>query len=409
MPMPPSLDALPIDVRVGGRLSALDTRPLPPCAPQVLAFLGELSQHLLASPAARTYPDVAAFAYWCRPANLRRVAASQGEGGSAGGTRLGRGLALHIAPANVPVNFAFSLVFGMLAGNANVVRLSETRHAQADVICAALTQLLQAPAHRRLAEMTRVIAYPRNDEVTAALSALCHVRVLWGGDQTIAHLRRLPIPARCVEVAFADRYSMCILGAQAVCDADTGTLAQLVQGFHNDTYTLDQNACSSPQLVIWQGEGERIQQAQQRFWPALAELVRQRDGLSAVAAVDKFSQLCSMAMAQPQALVAQRHGNFVYRIPFGELPADIDQHRGRHGVFSEYGANDLACLATVVAEKYQTVTCFGVERQSVVEAIVDAGLPGVDRVVPVGRALDIGVVWDGYDLIGTMSRVIADV
>ena len=37
--------------------------------------------------------------------------------------RLGRGMIFHIAPSNVPVNFAYSLISGLLAGNKNIVRL----------------------------------------------------------------------------------------------------------------------------------------------------------------------------------------------------------------------------------------------------------------------------------------------
>ena len=36
----------------------------------------------------------------------------------------------------------------------------------------------------------------------------------------------------------------------------------------------------------------------------------------------------------------------------------------------------------------------------------DVMLRGIDRVVPVGRALDMDIVWDGYDLIGSLSRLI---
>lgn len=40
------------------------------------------------------------------------------------GITQGRGVAFHIAPSNVAVNFAFSLAAGLLTGNANIVRLS---------------------------------------------------------------------------------------------------------------------------------------------------------------------------------------------------------------------------------------------------------------------------------------------
>ena len=34
---------------------------------------------------------------------------------------VGRGVAFHISPSNVPVNFAYSLFTGLLMGNANIV------------------------------------------------------------------------------------------------------------------------------------------------------------------------------------------------------------------------------------------------------------------------------------------------
>ena len=33
-------------------------------------------------------------------------------------------------------------------------------------------------------------------------------------------------------------------------------------------------------------------------------------------------------------------------------------------------------------------------------------LLGIDRVVPIGKALDISLIWDGYDVIDSLSRTI---
>jgi hypothetical protein len=65
-------------------------------------------------------------------------------------------------------------------------------------------------------------------------------------------------------------------------------------------------------------------------------------------------------------------------------------------------------LKTIVGERYQTVTCFGVDPEEIISLVVDTGWTGIDRVVPVGKALDIGVVWDGYNLIESLSRIVAD-
>ena len=38
--------------------------------------------------------------------------------------------------------------------------------------------------------------------------------------------------------------------------------------------------------------------------------------------------------------------------------------------------------------------------------IIENNVSGIDRIVPVGRALDMDVVWDGYDVISSLSRVV---
>ena len=39
--------------------------------------------------------------------------------------------------------------------------------------------------------------------------------------------------------------------------------------------------------------------------------------------------------------------------------------------------------------------------------ILTNNIVGVDRLVPIGRAFDIGPIWDGYDIIYSLSRIIS--
>jgi hypothetical protein len=38
--------------------------------------------------------------------------------------------------------------------------------------------------------------------------------------------------------------------------------------------------------------------------------------------------------------------------------------------------------------------------------VEEYGVPGVDRIVPVGKTMELSFIWDGYDMIETMSRVV---
>jgi hypothetical protein len=65
-------------------------------------FLSALSNELIKLPIVRQFSDVATFAFFCRKANLLAFKKKQTESI----IRLGRGVVFHVAPSNVPVNFA---------------------------------------------------------------------------------------------------------------------------------------------------------------------------------------------------------------------------------------------------------------------------------------------------------------
>ena len=89
------------------------------------------------------------------------------------------------------------------------------------------------------------------------------MRLIWGGDATVEHIRALPASKRCVDICFPDRYSLCILAAKAINEASQIELEKLISNFYNDVYLFDQNACSSPHLILWQGEDQEILKAKE--------------------------------------------------------------------------------------------------------------------------------------------------
>jgi hypothetical protein len=172
-------------------------------------------------------------------------------------------------------------------------------------------------------------------------------------------------------------------------------------------FLLDQNACSSPHLILWQGTVHEVETAQKRFWDAMQELLNMKGPLKSIHAVDKYTHLCRTAINVDGMRVTPASDNRIFRVALEELPENIAEYRGRYGFFFETIDNNLSQLSRIVNSRYQTLTCFGVDINAIAQIVVANGLPGIDRVVPIGKALDIGVVWDGYDLIPTMSRIVA--
>lgn len=378
------------------------TRPLPPFASEVRLFLECLSSRLMADPAAKGLPDVIAFAWWCRKANIERLAAVYDDGTC----RIGRGLAFHVTPSNMPVNFAFSWVFSLLAGNANIVRLPGREFPQIPLILGHVGRSLGGDEFPEIRAMNAFVSYGREEEINRSLSAIADLRILWGGDGTIDEIRRVaPLPVRAIDIGFADRFSLCVLGAEGILALDQGGLQRLAGGFFNDAYLMDQNACSSPHLVVWLGSEEETARAMELFWNAIEKETERRYILPPVLAVDKLTQACRDAIDLESADGLERSSNRVYRLRLKALDPRIADHRCRGGYFYEYRAGSLAALAPMVKRCYQTLAYFGVRSEDLRSFVLQNRLTGIDRIVPVGEAMSIGLIWDGYDLIRTFSRV----
>ncbi|MCF0247640.1 MAG: hypothetical protein HUJ86_03440 [Synergistes sp.] len=317
--------------------------------------------------------------------------------------RLGRGAAFHIAPSNIPINFAFSWFFSLLAGNANIVRLSSKHFPQVEIFCSLVKSLL--PKHPEIQKRTALITYPADDDVTASFCAAADARIIWGGDETISSIRRFPTKPRCVDVTFADRYSAAILDGDAVIKCTAPELRRLAEGFYNDTFLMDQNACSSPHILFWINGSEK---AKEIFRNELAGVVSERYELQGMTAVDKFVRLCEDALDRPEAeSVSRIRGNLIYFVRLSSIPKDgASSLRGKGGYFYEYDIASLDEAAGFVDEKFQTVTYFGVSAEDIRNVVIEKRLSGIDRIVPVGSAMDIDIIWDGYDLVRVLSRVV---
>ena len=375
-------------------------RPLKPFDDNAVSFLNSLSAVLMKN---RAYPDISTFGFWCRRSALLQEKTKYDDINE----RLGKGIVFHSTPSNVPVNFAFSFASGLLAGNANIVRLPGKPFEQVDIICDAVKELL-ADKYKDIAPYVCFVKFPPVKEIADVFSSMCNVRVIWGGDMTVAELRQSELPARATEITFADRYSFGVIDADAVDRASDEELRKLAEAFYNDTYLMDQNACSAPHLICWKKTSvtnEVMQNTQKRFWDSIYSVAQKYD-LADIKASDKYTDLCDKVMRRTVSDV-ERYDNLLYVCKLSQLPQDVVMScRGRYGMFFEYEFSDWDELSVLSDTRVQTCAVFGVDPEEVAGFITDNNIQGIDRIVPFGKTLEIDTVWDGYDLIGSMSRVI---
>ena len=218
----------------------------------------------------------------------------------------------------------------------------------------------------------------------------------------------MPMPPHAVELAFPDRWSLAVF-SQAAFSALTGEeRAALAHRFYNDTYQMDQNACSSPQMVLWLEDGGSAE-GRRLWWEAVAEEAGRRYPFGHYQAARKLEKLCLDAMTMvdaPIVRVERYAGNKLYVAGLDTLPADPTVLRGGFGLFFQCGLADLEALPSLLGPKVQTLVCGGLEPERVARLLAERRCTGVDRVVTLGQALEMDTIWDGKDLIACLSRVI---
>ena len=376
--------------------SKLNSEPLKPFDEKVLSFLDSFSRELSTCNNLTDYPDLKSLSFWCRKNNFLNMKKNYASLDN----KLGVGLIFHITPSNIPTNFAYSLIFGLLSGNANLVKVPSKNFKQIDIICKILKKLLSKNVS--LKNKISVVKYKNNENFTRKMSSICNARVIWGGDKTINDIRSHQINERAIDLTFADRYSFCIISPNKLKKLSELDFNNLIKKFYNDTYLVDQNACSSPHLIIWLGKQD--EKLKEKFWQKLYENIKTKYDLSDSAVIEKYSNLCKYAAALKNIKDIKNYSNLIYKIKLKNVNHENHLNRGKWGLFFEYELNNLNKIAKIINNKYQTVTYFGVEKSLIKDFVIKNKLKGIDRIVPIGQSLDISLLWDGRDVISTLTR-----
>lgn len=375
-----------------------DTCPKHPFDDSVVDFLNALSKTLMKSREAKAYPDVITLGFWMRKSSVLALK-ERFEDESSDIIKIGRGVAFHIAPSNVPVNYAYSLLTGLLTGNANVVRVPSKDFPQVSIINRAINEVIEE--YPDMKKYICLVRYGRDQKVNDLFSSLADTRIIWGGDNTIAEIRKSPLGPRAGEIAFADRYSLAVIDSEkylTVSDKE-----RLAEEFYNDTYLSDQNACTSPRLVVWMGEKKK--EAKELFWKFEHDLVKKKYQFQPIMGINKLTSSYLVAAAKEGTHIEKHEDNYIVRVNVPEVKPELMELKDNSGFFFEFDCDDILEIRDFCNNTHcQTIGFLG-ERNAIMPLLV-SGIKGVDRVVPIGKTMDFDFIWDGYNLVERLTRTI---
>ena len=167
---------------------------------------------------------------------------------------------------------------------------------------------------------------------------------------------------------------------------------------------MNQAACNSPHFIFW--IGKKNVKFQNKFWSKLNDFTSKHYSLDEKGAVDKYSNLISNIFTQKKFDGVKIFKNNLYVIRPNKNLDKIENIRGIHGTFFEKNIVNISYLKKFITKKCQTITYFGIKKNVIENFLNNSNLLGVDRIVPIGKGLEIDTVWDGYDTINSLSRII---
>lgn len=166
-------------------------------------------------------------------------------------------------------------------------------------------------------------------------------------------------------------------------------------------------ACSSIKLVAWVGEENIIQESKILFWNNLNSYLNKRipEDIQGAEIINKLIAEASLAITN-NACIKNHKNPYINVIELESLEfADGLYHSGA-GLFYEIEVGDLNEIYKFITRKHQTIAQFGFSKDELKDSIKLNMPNGIDRIVPVGQALDFSNIWDGNDLLLSFCREI---
>ena len=371
----------------------LSLSPLSVFTPAILTFIEDLSACLLKDPQCKNVPELVALGFWLRRANILYMLARDPSGVSKA-----LGTVIHFTPANVDTMFVYSWVCSLLMGNNNIVRVASAESQAKSVLLALLDRVMGQAEHTEIAKRNAFVTYAKTSDCGVELSLQADARVIWGGDDSVNAIRALACKPRCRDITFADRYSAALINGKTLDSEEE--IAKLASLLWKDTEPYAQQACSSPRVIYWLGDAG----LQQKVFEQIDALAQSKE----IATNQLNNHLVTSQLLQSQGGAAlPLVMNAICAVSVSSLNQKILAWHSGSGLFLVYQINSVEELAALVDDKLQTLSYWGVDRDSLLKLAQNPSIQGIDRIVPTGQALDFSTEWDGYALLMQLSRRIS--
>jgi len=375
--------------------------PLMPFGELTISFFNHLSRAILKHPDLRITPAFAALGFWLRKSNLKKILKENQAFIESSNYRIEPlGLVFHVCPSNVDTMFFYSLVISMLAGNKNIVRISsKLDHPLMFDLFDLVNKSLNEEDFKVFENYINIVKYERNDEINGAISLNSDGRIIWGGDETVRQFKSYETKPKVKDLFFADRVSYSLLKSEIANDLSEDETSTLIQNLYNDIYTFDQKGCSSPHCLFLLGDKDQNNIFLKKAYKLISKYAEKNyDTDIGSIATFKFNQITEDII--DSKIESSIHDNNY--LVLSELRGDTVPETCGTGYLYFVHLGDLSELKKYINRKIQSVGYYGLSDTDLDAMTQLSYAKGVDRIIPIGQALDFDYIWDGYNILTEM-------
>jgi hypothetical protein len=375
----------------------------------IIEIFDDFSNRLIDSRNAihKTHPNsgVAFIANWCRKPNLEKILKTSfgnsgyldrflpGEANTLHAYRaFPRGVAVHWMAGNVPTLGFLSMIMGVLTKNANLIKVSSSSNKMLSDLLATLSSAQSTGPHNGK-DLTRSIAVVRFDrsrvDIAESLSKIADVRIIWGSDESVDAIRKLPSKTEAIDIVFPNKTSLMVIASKIL---ENTELQVLTRRIATDVSVFEQKACASPHTIFVETESDQVME---------------------VFAEELKNQLLNSLRSLPKTVPAEKEVSRVLK-----LRAQYDMfHRAWYSSGTEFTIlcddlfqlgpaignrtlflrkiDNLEKIADLITPKVQSVGIIADNEQTERLACI-YGEKGVQRFAKLGTMTHFEIPWDGH-------------
>ena len=373
--------------------------------PIVISFFDALSKKIITDSNLNRLGVTAALGFWLRKSHITNIInENQYLVQSSKVVASPAGLVFHVCPSNVDTMFLYSLAISLLSGNKNILRISERLSDPIiDVIFDLINSTLEISEYIVLQDYINIVRYGHDADINNHFSAIADIRIIWGGDATINLFKTFNTGSRTRDISFADRISCSVFKTESFLSASQDLKNEITRKFFNDSYTFDQLGCSSPQFIFLLGNEQHNKEFELEFYNLLdlfAETNYNND-ISSIASL-KLNKLVDDSLNDNELVSSIRTSNYLYFVNMSSANQALIHSCGA-GYFYTQPVTELAEIHSLINKKIQTLSYYGLTDMELHLLTQLSAGSGIDRIVPIGSALDFEYIWDGINLFESLT------